>query len=159
MPTSENSVRAKFAEFLFHAVGCITDGVEFLVVVHAASYRGEEAGAIRVLIAIAPRMYGQVLAHAIAENRPAVEVLRVEPGEFDGEFDGFDPEFIVCNEATDRVKALASSWVVLTYVPRGIRATACLRGRRTTVENARMADMLAWVDEAERLSKASRADG
>ena len=100
------------------------------------------------------------MAHVIAENRPAVEVLRLEPGEEDGEFDGeFDPEFIVCNEATDRVKALASSWVVLSYAPRGIRATACLRGRRSTVENATMADMLAWVDEAERLSKASRADG
>ena len=95
-------------------------------------------------------MYGEVLAHYIAENRPAAEVLRVEPGEEDGE--EFDPEFIVCNEATDRVKSLASSWVVLSYVSRGIRASASLRGRRSTLENATMADMLALVDEAERLS-------
>jgi len=53
--------------------------------------------------------------------------VRLEPGEFDG----FDSEFIVCNEATDRVEALASSWVVLSYLPRGIRATAYLRGRRS----------------------------
>jgi hypothetical protein len=138
-----------FREFPFHALRCITDGVESVVVVYAASDRGEEANAIRVLIAIAPRMYGQVLAYSIAHNHPGVEVLRLEPGELDGRLEGFDPQLVVCNEATDRIRALAPSWVVLTYAARGsIDATACLRGRRSAVANVEMADMLALVDAA-----------
>jgi hypothetical protein len=94
-------------------------------------------------------MYGQVLAHTIAENRPAVEVLRREPGELDGRLEGFDPQLVVCNEATDRVRALAPSWVVLTCEAGGtIDATACLRGRRSAVKDVGMADMLALVDRA-----------
>ena len=138
-----------FREFPFYALGCITDGVECVAVVYAASDRGEEAGAIRVLIAIAPRMYGQVLAHSIAKTRPGAEVLRLEPGELDRRLEGFDPQLVFCSEATDRIRALAPSWVVLTYAARGaIDATACLRGRRSAVEDVGMADMLALVDRA-----------
>jgi hypothetical protein len=125
-----------------------------VAVVYAASDRREEAGTIRVLIAIAPRMYGQALAYALRKNRPQAEVARVEPGELDGQLDGFDPQLVICSETTDQVKALASSWVVLTYA-RGINATVCLAGRRSTIEDVGVADMLGVMDEVERLSTAT----
>jgi hypothetical protein len=92
-------------------------------------------------------MYGE----ALANNRPTAEVLRFEPGELDGQLEGFDPQLVVCNEATERIRALATSWVELSYEARGITASVCLDGRRSTVEDAEVKDVLAIMDEAERL--------
>jgi hypothetical protein len=104
---------------------------------------------MRVLIAIAPKMYGQVLAHSIENNRPLVEVLRLAPAELAGRMEGFDPQLVVCNELTDRIRALVPSWVVLTYEAGAtMDATACLRGSRSAVADVQMADMLAMVDAA-----------
>lgn len=122
--------------------------------------RGEEAGLIRVLIAIYPRMYGEALAYVLKKNRPQAEVVRVEASELDGQLESFDPQLVVCNGPTDEVvKALAPSWVELSYEARGITASVCLGGRRTTVEDVEVEDVLAMVDEAERLSQSSRPDG
>lgn len=141
----------EFGEEPFHALGCITDVVRCVGcrLLRCLLPRGEEAGAIRVLIAIAPKMYGQVLAHSIAENRPDVEVLRLEPAGLDGWLEGFDPQLIFCNEATDRIRAHAASWVVLAYPAGGtMDATACLRGHRSALADVALADMLALVDAA-----------
>jgi hypothetical protein len=48
---------------------------------------------------------------------------------------------------------------LLSYEPKGITATVCLDGRRLTLEDVEVNDVLAMVDEAERLSDASRPDG
>ena len=94
-------------------------------------------------------MYGQVLAHSIEKNRPLVEVLRLEPAELAGRMEGFDPQLIVCNEVTDRIRALVPSWVVLTYAAGApMDANASLRGSRSAVADVQMADMLAMVDAA-----------
>ena len=102
-------------------------------------------------------MYGEALAHTLANNRPQAEVLRLEPAELDGQLEGFDPQLVVCNEPTERIRA--TSWVSLSYEARGITASVCLDGRRSTVEEVEVKDMLAIVDEAERLSETSRPDG
>jgi hypothetical protein len=121
------------------------------VVYYAASYPAARKSGrrIRVLIAIAPKMYGQVLAHSIAINRPGLEMLRLEPAELDGQLVGFDPQLVFCNEATDRIRAHAASWVVLTC-PAGDKmdASACLWGHRQAGADVGMADMLALVDAA-----------
>jgi hypothetical protein len=104
-------------------------------------------------------MYGEALAYALAKNRPQAEVVRVEAGELDGQLDGFHPQLVVCNAATIQVKALAASWVVLSYEARGITASVYLQGRRSTVEDVQVADMVALMDEAERLSDASQGGG
>jgi hypothetical protein len=104
-------------------------------------------------------MYGEALAYALKKNRPQAEVVRVEAGELDGQLESFDPQLVVCNGPTDEVvKALAPSWVELSYEARGITASVCLGGRRSTVEDVGVEDVLAIVDEAERLSQSSRPD-
>ena len=97
-------------------------------------------------------MYGEALAYALAKIRPQAEVVRVEPVELDGQLNGFHPQLVVCNEATDTVKALAASWVALSYEARSITASVYLQGRRSTVEDVQVADMVALMDGAERLS-------
>ena len=77
-------------------------------------------------------------------------MVRVAPEELDGELEGFDPQLVVCNDAIDRVKDLAPSWISLSY-PKAIEADVYLGGRRFTIGNVRVEDVLAVVDEAERL--------
>jgi len=96
-------------------------------------------------------MYGQVLAYALQMNRPKAEVARVEPGDLDAELEGFGPRLVVCNEVTERVKSLVPSWIVLTYL-KAVEADVCLGGRRSTIKDVGLADMLAVMHEAERLS-------
>jgi hypothetical protein len=103
-------------------------------------------------------MYGESLAYVLKKNRPQDEVVRVEAGELDGRPESFGPQLVVCNGPTDEVaKAFAPSRVELSYEARGITATVCLGGRRSRVED--VADVLAMVAEAERLSRSSRPDG
>ena len=96
-------------------------------------------------------MYGEALAYALSKDRPSAEVVRVEPGDLDAEVEGFGPRLVVCNEATDEVRALAPSWVALSY-PRAVEADVCLGWRRSKMEDVRVEDVLAVMDEAERLS-------
>ena len=96
-------------------------------------------------------MYGEALAYALTKNRPTAEVVRVEPEELAGDVGGFEPQLVVCNGATDRVKALAPSWISLSY-PRAVEADVCLGGRRSAMEDVGVEDVHAVMDEAERLS-------
>jgi hypothetical protein len=51
------------------------------------------------------------------------------------------------------VRGLAPSWVALTY-PRAVEAAVLLGGRRRRMEDVGVPDLLAVMDEAERLSAA-----
>jgi hypothetical protein len=105
-------------------------------------------------------MYGESLAYVLKKNRPQAEVVRVEASELDGQLESFDPQLVVYNGPPNEVvKALAPSRVELSYEARGITASVCLGGRRTRVEDVEVEDVLAMVDEAERLSQSSRPDG
>ena len=96
-------------------------------------------------------MYGEVLAYALAKNRPSAEVVRVDPEGLAGDLGGFVPRLVVCNEATDEVRFLAPSWVALSY-PKAIEADVCLGGRLSRIEDVEVEDVLAVMDEAELLS-------
>jgi hypothetical protein len=115
------------------------------------AFGGEEAVPIRVLMAIAPTMYGQALAYALQMNRPQVEVVRVEPDELDGRPAGDQSHPVACNGSDDEAKALAPSWAALSY-PRTVEADVYLGGRRSTIEDVRVEDVLVVMDEAEQLS-------
>ena len=96
-------------------------------------------------------MYGEVLAYALAKNRPSAEVMRVDSEGLAGDLGGFVPRLVVCNEATDQVRFLAASWIALSY-PKAIEADVCLGGRLSRIEDVGVEDVLAVMDEAERLT-------
>ena len=50
---------------------------------------------VRILIAITPRMYGEVLALTIHRRRPDFEVLLAPPGSLEGEIERFVPHVLV----------------------------------------------------------------
>ena len=103
---------------------------------------------MRILVALAPQMYGEVLADTLSESRPACEVLRVAPEELDGELEHLLPGLVICNEATDEVQEQVPTWIALFYAD-DINATVCVSGHLSTIEGVVIEDVLEVVDEAE----------
>ena len=108
----------------------------------------------RVLVAVDPLMYREVIAHAVREHRPRAEVLTADPGLLDSETTrGLTPHLVVCNRATRAVREVALSWVELEVRPGpvGLDANIKVDGRPLSrVEQAEIGDVLAAVDETER---------
>jgi hypothetical protein len=92
-------------------VGCMMRGplhkVDDLCVVPFTRSLSAEGSAlfVRILIAITPRMYGEVLALSIHRRRPDVEVLLAPPGSLDGEIEHFGPH-VLMQDAKDPVALL-----------------------------------------------------
>jgi hypothetical protein len=110
---------------------------------------------VRILISVRPRMYREVIAHAVREHRPSAdEVLTADPGLLDSETRGLAPHLVVCNRATGAVREVAISWVELEVRlgPERLDANMKVDGRPLSrVEQAEIGDVLAAVDETERM--------
>ena len=107
-----------------------------------------------VLVAIDPRMYREVVAHAVREQRPRTDVLTAEPKDLDREARRLSPDLIVCNRATDAVREVALSWVELEVRPGpgSLDANVKVDSWPTSkVEQAEIADVVAALDETERM--------
>ena len=108
----------------------------------------------RVLVAVDPLMYREVIAHAVRKHLPSAEVLTAEPDDLDPEMTrGLAPHLVVCNRATRAVREVAISWVELEVRlgPERLDANMKVDGRPLSrVEQAEIGDVLAAVDETER---------
>jgi hypothetical protein len=117
---------------------------------------------VRILISVWPRMYREVIAHAVREHRPSAdEVLTADPDRLDSEETtrGLAPHLVVCNRATRAVREVALSWVELEVRPGpgGLDANMKVDGRPLSrVEQAEVGDVLAAVDETERTLRRAR---
>ena len=110
---------------------------------------------VRILISVRPRMYREMIARALREHRPSAdEVLTADPARLDFETRGLAPHLVVCNRATGAVREVAHSWVELGVRPGpgGVDANMKLDGRPLSrVEQAEIGDVLAALDETERM--------
>ncbi len=109
----------------------------------------------RVLVAVDPLMYREVIAHAVRKHRPSAEVLTAEPDELDSDETtrGLAPHLVVCNRATGAVREVAVSWVELEVRPGPVGLDANIKVDSwplSRVEQAEIGDVLAAVDETER---------
>ena len=115
----------------------------------------------RVLVAVDPRMYREVIAHAVREHRPRAEVLTADPDRLDSEATtrGLAPHLVVCNRATGAVREVALSWVELEVRPGPGMLDANIKvddRPLSRVEQAEIGDVLAAVDETERMLRRAR---
>jgi hypothetical protein len=113
----------------------------------------------RVLVAVDPRMYREVIAHAVREHRPRAEVLTADPDDLDPETRGLTPHLVVCNRATGAVREVALSWVELEVRPGPGMLDANIKvddRPLSRVEQAEIGDVLAAVDETERMLRRAR---
>ena len=116
---------------------------------------------MRILISVWPRMYREVIAHAVREHRPSTdEVLTADPDRLDSEtMRGLAPHLVVCNRVTGAVREVALSWVELEVRPGpvGLDANIKVDGRPLSkVEQAEIGDVLAAADETERTLRRAR---
>jgi hypothetical protein len=99
----------------------------------------------RILVACELKSYREAIAAAFRLLRPGVEVFEAEEEDLDREVGRLGPDLVVCSRLTARVEDLAPNWVEL-YPGRGSWSVISLHGRRSTVEEIQLSDLLSAID-------------
>ena len=116
---------------------------------------------VRVLVTMEPRMYRESIALAVQRDRPDAEVLLVPEGDLDGQAEGFAPHVLVRNdtdaEVPERLLGSVVCRVEVLYTDH-MATRVSVGGRSFEIEDARMEDLLALVDEAGAIASGPCAD-
>ena len=106
--------------------------------------------AVRVLVAIEPNMYREVLAFHISQQRPKSEVVLASRQTLRAEAKRTRPHLIIANEvpAELREKMGFFFWVALR-TDDGLDADIKANGHSTTIRDVSLEDLVALVDKAE----------
>ncbi len=113
---------------------------------------------MRVLMAIEPRSYREVIGEAIRGLRPHLEVVIVEPEALEPEMARLDPELVICSQPSIAAANGRTAWI--EFRPYGQPAARTyVGGRYFELEEVELEDLLAAVDEAERLARGGRGPG
>ncbi len=107
---------------------------------------------MRILIAVAPTMYRETLAHIIQRDRPKDDVRFADPQALDREASSFLPHLIVCNDDASKVREVSiPSWVVIRYHD-SLSASIFLDGQDTQlIQDIEIEDLLGVVEETQRI--------
>ena len=106
---------------------------------------------MRVLMAIEPRSYREVIGEAIRGLRPHLEVVIVEPDALEPEMARLDPELVICSRPSIVATNGRPAWIEFRPYDQPA-ATIYVGGRRFELEEVELEDLLSVVDEAERLA-------
>ena len=108
--------------------------------------------AVRVLIAVDPFLYGEVLAFSLRKQRPRAEVTLLSSSSEDlaAEIERARPHLVVANRVPPAAKA-RSFWVEVAVLrgPKPLGAQISADGHSRAVSDVRVADVLAALDRAE----------
>ena len=111
---------------------------------------------MRVIVAIEPRFYREVMGRAVRALRPHLGVAVLEPSTLWARVERLVPGIVFANGPDPCAYDGRSAWVELRpYAP----ARVCLAGRRWELEEVDLEDLLSLVDEAEELWRAGREPG
>jgi hypothetical protein len=107
---------------------------------------------MRILVAIAPTMYRQTLAHSIRRARPNDNVRLGDPDSLDREASSFRPHLILCHDSASEVQEVnVPSWVVIRYHD-SLSASVFLDGRDPRlIQDITIEDLLGVIEETQRL--------
>lgn len=97
-----------------------------------------------------PRAYREVIAEAVRELRPGVEVRTTEPDALDDAVSDFGPDVVICSKATEAVRERATTWLEL-YPEFGARSVASVDGETVAFEEIQLSDILSVIDRTERI--------
>ena len=111
---------------------------------------------VRVLITVEPRMVREALALTAQRRRPEAEVMLMSEGALDRRVGGFDPHVLVRDDSGGAVP----EWLLRSVVCRvevlytdSMATRVSVAGREPyEIEDACIEDLLALVDEAEKLA-------
>jgi hypothetical protein len=107
---------------------------------------------MRILVAVAPIMYRQTLAHILRTNRPNDDVRLADPEALDREASSLRPHLIVCSDNASEVREVrVPSWVVIRYHD-NLAASVFFEGQGTRlIQDISLEDLLEVVQETQRL--------
>jgi hypothetical protein len=105
---------------------------------------------------MAPRSYREAVALYIHQHRPQAEVSTISPEGVDAEVKRSSPHLVVCNEASEAVRAVAITWARILFED-SLDAEVSIDGRSRRVEDVGMDDLLEAFDRTEALL--SEGDG
>lgn len=114
---------------------------------------------MRILIAIEPRSYGQVIGNAIERMRSHLEVFVVEPEDLVSQAEHLRPELLFSHlDDPEMPTDSVGSWVELS-VEADRPSVACVDGKRKHLSDLDLNGLLSIVDEAERYWRDGRKLG
>jgi hypothetical protein len=107
---------------------------------------------MRILLAVAPTMYRETLAHILRRDRPDDDMRLADPQALDREASSFRPHLIVCNDNVSEVREVSiPSWVVIRYQD-SLSASVFIEGQDTRlIQDISLEDLHAVVEETQRL--------
>jgi hypothetical protein len=115
---------------------------------------------VRILIAVKKRMYREVIALSLHQHRPDAEVLLCPPEVLDRETGRFEPHLVVLDEndgpAPDGLSGLLYRVEILLGASMDARIS--VDGQAWEVEDICTEDLLAVVDEAEKMVSKEEAE-
>ncbi len=118
---------------------------------------------MRILVTVSPLMYREAIALSIHDHRPDSEVLLAPPRPTDVRTVRFGPHVLVHDaEGAGPSPALAGGVVCrveVLYTDSMVARVSTAGGGSYTIEDARMDDLLAIVDEAEGLASGPAPEG
>src|SRR5829696_9819628 len=107
---------------------------------------------VRILVAIEPQMYGEVLAFHIRQERPLSEVVLASSQTLWTEAERMRPHLIIASEVSPELELKEKSsfffWVEVRMA-NGLVATISANGHSDTIEDVSLEDLVAVVDKAE----------
>jgi len=98
-----------------------------------------------VLIAIAPQMYRETVAHTIRSRRPDVEVETCPPEDLDRRLASFEPDFLLCHDTAPEARERVRDRVEIVYSD-GLDATIIRDDQTTTVSDIGLERLLTVLD-------------
>jgi hypothetical protein len=105
---------------------------------------------VRVVIAIDPQMYREVLAFHIHKKRPRSEVVLASPQALPAEVERVRPHLILANEVPSELKGMGFFFWVEVNTDDALVATISADGYSTTIHDVSLQDLLVVVDKAEK---------
>jgi len=103
---------------------------------------------IKVLLAIEPLMYREVMASYLRHHRPQAEVILASGETLQAEVERVRPLLIIANEPSPAAKEAETFWVGIRISEQRIDADISIDGYTATVKNVSPQDLLAAVDRA-----------
>ncbi len=110
---------------------------------------------MRIIIAIEPRAYREVIGEVVRTLRPNVEVVVLEPGTLRAGVTRLDPELVFANQPDTFAPIRRSAWVEFRPCEEP-QARICLAGRRWELEAVELDDLLSIVDKTEELARTTK---
>jgi hypothetical protein len=109
---------------------------------------------MRILVAVAPKMYRETLAHVLRTDRPNDQVRLADPQVLDREASSFLPHLVVCNDNASEVReeeVSVSSWVVIRFHDH-LSASVFIDGQDPRlIQDIAIEDLVWVVEETQRL--------